>query len=120
MPLQVCSRRARSPLAESLFHWTAPSGAAVKNYRFSATRTSGPAQSGRATSVGSIATFAEHYAPTAMLAEGSWSWSVAALDAGGKVLGTTAGTFVVDGTPRGEVQIEADPARWGPSFRVHR
>jgi hypothetical protein len=78
------------PTAGTLFTWTDVPGAA--SYSLSATSASG-------SRLASISTPGNAYATTKAIATGTYSWSVTALDAGGKTLGTSpAGSFRVDGT----------------------
>jgi hypothetical protein len=72
---------------KSLFEWTEVPGAASYTLDLN-----GPVTS-------KIATMATAYAPTTQLRDGKYSWSVTALDSGGKPLGTSADrAFKVDGT----------------------
>ncbi len=78
------------PGAGTLFTWTDVPGAA--SYSLAAT-------SGTGSRLASITTPGNAYATTKAIATGSYTWSVTALDAAGKPLGTsTTASFRVDGT----------------------
>ena len=78
------------PGAGALFSWTDVPGAA--SYTVTAT-------SGSGSRLVSVTTPGNAYATTKAIATGSYTWSVTALDAGGKALGTSlTGNFRVDAT----------------------
>lgn len=79
------------PAAGTLFTWTDVPGAA--SYSLVAT-------SGSGSRLASVTTPGNAYATTRAVATGSYTWTVTALDAAGKTLGTSlTGSFRVDGTP---------------------
>jgi hypothetical protein len=84
----------------ALFEWTEVSGAA--SYTLNLT---GPVTS-------KIATVATAYAPTTQLRDGKYSWSVTALDSGGKPLGTSVErAFKVDGTAPTVTSVTPQPLK---------
>ncbi|MFC7361660.1 Ig-like domain-containing protein [Nocardioides astragali] len=79
------------PAAGVLFTWTDVPGASA--YNVTATSSSGDR-------LANVSTPGNAYATTKAVATGSYTWSVTALDAAGKTLGTSLnGSFRVDGTP---------------------
>lgn len=78
------------PAAGTLFTWTDVPGAS--SYKLVAT-------SGSGSSLANVTTPGNAYATTRAVPTGSYTWTVTALDAGGKVLGTSlTGSFRVDAT----------------------
>lgn len=94
------SDNAEVPPRTSVFTWQPAVDAPVSSYRF---------QMVKGTTTTTVTTSATAYAPTARIADGTWTWTVAALDTSGNVINTSAPrSFVVNGTllPTGPVTIE--------------
>ncbi len=83
----------------ALFEWAdATTAAEVSKYRWTAVK---------GTTRLTQDTPARAYAPVARLADGTWTWTVSALDASGKELATSSPrTFVVSGIPHATITLE--------------
>ena len=95
---------AEVPPRTGVFTWQPALDAPVSSYRFTMIKGS---------TTTTVTTGATAYAPTARIADGTWTWTVAALDTNGAVINTSASrTFVVNGTllPTGPVTIEGGTA----------
>jgi hypothetical protein len=89
----------------ALFEWTQVPGAASYSLNLSGPQTS------------KFTTVATAYAPTGALADGAYSWSVTAYDAGGAALGTSATrSFKVDGTA--PIVVSMKPQQLKPSSTI--
>jgi hypothetical protein len=94
-----------------LFTWTAVSGAA--SYRFER-RLAGSAGSAETVNTPSLA-----WAPTAKIGDGNWEWRVSAVDADGKVSGSSPWrAFRVDGTPPAIKKVTPSPSKLKPKSLV--
>ncbi|HEX2895852.1 MAG TPA: hypothetical protein VHO29_17750 [Marmoricola sp.] len=91
---------AEVPPRTAVFTWQPATDAPVSSYRFQMTK---------GTTTTTVNTGATSYAPTARIADGTWTWTVAALDTKNNVIGTSAPrSFTVNGTltPTGPITLQ--------------